>query len=96
MRRTFRSSRGPLETKIMNSNSIQNFDKYGLLIIGISFGFTIGVAISSWHWFPEEVWWHNPLAIIPQTMINYFALLLPLIVLFIFLIIRRKIFKHDI
>jgi TRAP-type C4-dicarboxylate transport system permease small subunit len=80
----------------MNNNSLQVYDKYGLLIIGLAFGFLIGVAISSWHWFPEEVWWHNPLVIIPQTMINYFSLLFPIIVLFVFLIIRRKIFKRDI
>ncbi|MBU1043173.1 MAG: hypothetical protein KJ915_02090 [Candidatus Omnitrophica bacterium] len=78
----------------MNENSIQNYDKYGLLIIGSLFGFSVGVAISSWQWFPEKVWWHNPLVVIPLTMLNYVALLLPIIVLFTFIIIRRKIFKQ--
>ena len=55
----------------------------------------MGVAIANWDWFPEETWWHNPLARIPQTGLGYFALLEPFIVLFLFLIVRRKIFKSE-
>jgi len=82
--------------RLMNEQkSLNYFDKIGLFIIGLSFGFSLGVAISSWDWFPEETWWYNPLARIPQSNLNFFALVAPLIVLGLFLIVRRKVFKSE-
>ena len=73
-----------------------NFDKLGLFVIGIFLGFSAGVAVNRWHWFPEKIWWHNPLAIIPQSMLSYVSLLAPVGVFLIFLISRRKYFKTKI
>jgi TRAP-type C4-dicarboxylate transport system permease small subunit len=80
----------------MKEKTMNRFDKFGLFIIGLVAGFSAGVAISSWHWFPEEIWWHNPLAVIPQTALSYFSLLAPFVAAFIFLIVRRIISKSKI
>ena len=76
----------------MNKKRMQVFDKVGLVVIGIVFVFSIGVALVTWQWFPGNGY----IATIPQTMLSYIALLLPVTVLLTFLIIRRMVFKKDI
>lgn len=80
----------------MTEFNLNRFDKIGLLVIGLTVGFSIGVAVASWNWFPDEPWYYNPIAIIPQTALSCFALLSPFIVVLVFLLIRRRISRVDI
>ncbi len=75
----------------MKRISIDTFDKLSLLLIGFVFGFSFGVALSEWHWFPVEDEWTR-MANIPQTKLNYVALLSPGVALLMLLWLRRRFF----
>jgi len=67
---------------------IGTFDFVGSLLLVLIFGFSLGVAASSWEWFPTKGDWGD-IAHIPPTLLNYIALLLPWSALLVFLLIRR-------
>lgn len=67
---------------------IGTFDFVGSLLLVLIFGFSLGVAVSSWEWFPTKGDWGD-IAHIPPTLLNYIALLLPWSALLVFLLIRR-------
>ena len=72
---------------------VQTFDKLSGAVLSFTFGFSFGVAVASWNWFPmEEDWGH--IAEIPKNALNYIALLLPLILLLLYLLLRRVYFKR--
>jgi TRAP-type C4-dicarboxylate transport system permease small subunit len=73
--------------------TIGTFDWIGSLLLALAFGFSLGVAASSWEWFPTKGDWGD-IAHIPPTLINYTALLLPWFVLLVFLLVRRLGFKQ--
>jgi TRAP-type C4-dicarboxylate transport system permease small subunit len=72
---------------------IGTFDFIGSLLLILVFGFSLGVAVSSWEWFPTKGDWGD-IAHIPPTLLNYIALLLPWFVLLVFLLIRRLRFQR--
>jgi TRAP-type C4-dicarboxylate transport system permease small subunit len=72
---------------------IGTFDFVGSLLLVLVFGFSLGVAVSSWEWFPTKGNWGD-IAHIPPTLVNYISLLLPWSVLLVFLIIRRLRFEQ--
>ena len=67
---------------------IRTFDFVGSLLLALVFGFSLGVAVISWEWFPTKGDWGD-IAQIPPTLLNYIALLLPWSALLVFLLIRR-------
>lgn len=73
--------------------TIVTFDRIGSLLLALVFGFSLGVAVSSWEWFPTKGDWGD-IAHIPPTLLNYIALLLPWFVLLVFLLIRRFKFQQ--
>lgn len=72
---------------------IGTFDFIGSLLLVLIFGFSLGVAVSSWEWFPTKGDWGD-IAHIPPTVLNYIALLLPWFVLLVLLLIRRLKFQQ--
>jgi TRAP-type C4-dicarboxylate transport system permease small subunit len=72
---------------------IETYDRLSGVVILISFGFSIIVAVTSWKWFPTEGDWGH-IAEIPPNRLNYTALLLPWIVLLLYLLTRRLYFKN--
>ena len=72
---------------------VQTFDKLSGVALSFTFGFSFGVAIASWNWFPIEGDWGH-IAEIPNNALNYIALLLPLILLLLYLLLRRVYFKR--
>ena len=72
---------------------IETFDKLSGVVLSFTFGFSFGVAVTSWKWFPTEGDWGH-IAEIPQNLLNYMALLLPLIMSLLYLIVRRFKFKR--
>ena len=64
-----------------------------MIIIVLSFTYTLAVAITQWDWFPrKEDWGH--IADIPPGLTNYTALLLPWTVMLIYLLTRRIYFRQ--
>ena len=72
---------------------VQTFDKLSGAALSFTFGFSSGVAVASWKWFPTEGDWGH-IAEIPKNALNYIALLLPLILLLLYLVFRRVYFKR--
>ena len=72
---------------------VDTFDKLSGLALSFTFGFFFGVALASWNWFPTEGDWGH-IAEIPKNILNYIALLLPLIELLLYLVLRRVYFKR--
>ena len=72
---------------------VQTFDKLSGAALSFTFGFSFGVAVASWKWFPTEGDWGH-IAEIPKNALNYIALLLPLILLLLYLVLRRVYFKR--
>lgn len=68
--------------------TLSRFDRLGGVVLTFVFGFSTGVAVSGWEWFPTDVW--NDIATIPPTGLNYTALLLPWVSLLLFLLVRRR------
>jgi len=73
--------------------TIGKFDRIGSLLLALAVGFSIGVAVSSWEWFPTKGDWGD-IAHIPPTVINYIALLLPWCLMLVYLLIRRLGFQR--
>jgi len=73
--------------------TIGTFDRIGSLLLALAVGFSIGVAASSWEWFPTPGDWGN-IAHIPPTLINYIALLLPWCLILVYLLTRRLGFQR--
>jgi hypothetical protein len=71
----------------------ETFDRVSGLVISFSFGFSLGVALSSWEWFPTEGDWGH-IASIPPGSLNYAALVLPWLVLLGYLLARRLVLKR--
>jgi TRAP-type C4-dicarboxylate transport system permease small subunit len=69
------------------------FDRIGSILLALVFGFSLGVAASSWEWFPNKDDWSD-IAHIPPTLLNYIALLLPWSALLVFLLVRRFRFQR--
>jgi hypothetical protein len=70
------------------------FDRVALLILGSVFVWSMGVAVTSWDWFPTDDW--GEIASIPPNALNYAALLLPWLTMLAYLVARRRLFgKHD-
>jgi hypothetical protein len=65
-----------------------NFDRIGGLVLACVFGFSVGVGVAVWQWFPTEAW--GDIAHIPPTALNDAALLLPWVALFVFSLLRRR------
>ena len=72
--------------------TLANFDRMGGLLVACLFGFSAGVALADWNWFPTADW--GDIAEIPPTPLNYAALLLPWISLLVFLVLRRRHFRN--
>jgi len=72
---------------------IETLDKLALAGICFSLGFSSGVALASWNWFPVEGDWGH-IAEIPPVFLNYTALLLPWMVALIYLLARRLYFRE--
>jgi hypothetical protein len=72
---------------------VQIFDKLSGAALFFIFGFSFGVAVASWKWFPTEGDWSH-IAEIPKNVLNYAALLLPPIMLLLYLLLRRLYFKR--
>jgi len=83
--------RGVRESRLV---SVANFDRAGGLLLAFTFGFSAGVALADWSWFPSGDW--GDVAHIPATPLNYVALLLPWVLLLIFLLLRRRCFGKQI
>jgi hypothetical protein len=64
------------------------YDRVSAFVLAVVFGFSAGVAVSSWEWFPTEDW--GDIASIPPTVVNYVALVLPWLTLLAYLIVRRR------
>jgi len=73
---------------------VETFDKLSGAAILFSFGFSSGVAAVAWNWFPVEEDW-GQIAEIPNSALNYVALLLPLVLLLLYLLVRRVYFKQS-
>jgi uncharacterized membrane protein YphA (DoxX/SURF4 family) len=73
---------------------IGTFDRIAAAAIIVSTVFSIIVAITSWEWFPTPGDWGD-IAHIPNTMLNYTALLLPPMTVLLYLLIRRLYFKKE-
>jgi len=71
---------------------IETWDKLAATVIIISLFFSVIVAMTSWNWFPTPGDWGD-IAHIPNTMMNYLALLLPPVIILLYLLIRRLYFK---
>jgi hypothetical protein len=89
--------RNPFITVDSNKNTkrmrVESFDKLSSVVLSFTFGFSFGVAVASWNWFPIEGDW-DQIAEIPNNALNYIALLLPLILLLLYLLLRRVYFKR--
>ena len=72
----------------MKKNSL---DKIVGAAIIVSIGYS-AFAATSWDWFPTPGDWGD-IARIPPTTGNYLALLLPPVMVLIYLVVRRKLFK---
>ena len=75
----------------------EKFDKIWLFFIGLTFGFSLGVAIATWDWFPPEegrIFLLGSIAKIPLSFLNYIALLSPLVILLCYFVIRRREFEN--
>lgn len=72
---------------------VQTFDKLSGPVLFFTFGFSFGVALASWRWFPTEGDWAR-IAEIPGNALNYTALLLPLLLLLFYFLVRRLYFKR--
>jgi hypothetical protein len=73
---------------------VEIFDKMSATVIIISVIFSIIVAITSWNWFPTPGEWGD-IAHIPESTINYIALLLPPTIVLLYLLTRRWYFKKQ-
>ncbi len=72
---------------------VQTFGKLSGVVLSFTFGFSFGVAVASWNWFPTEGDWGR-IAEIPQDVLNYISLLAPFILLLLYLVLRRVYFKR--
>jgi len=72
---------------------IETFDNLSGAVLAFVFGFSSGVAVASWNWFPKEGEW-GEMAEIPPGFLNYFSLLAPWILLLLYLLLRRLYFKR--
>jgi len=68
--------------------TLSDFDRLGGVVLAFVFGFSVGVALADWEWFPTEEW--GDIAHIPPSPLNYAALLLPWVSLLAFLLLRRR------
>jgi hypothetical protein len=73
---------------------IGTFDKIAAAAIIVSTVFSIIVTITSWEWFPTPGDWGD-IAHIPNTMLNYTALLLRPMTILLYLLTRRLYFKEE-
>ena len=72
---------------------VETFDKLSAAGICLSLGFSLGVALASWKWFPTEGDWGH-IAEIPPGYLNYTALLLPWVATLLYLLVRRLVFRR--
>ena len=71
--------------------SLHTFDKLSGAALFFILGFSFGVALASWNWFPTEGDWGH-IAEIPEKMLNFTALLLPFIMLLSYLLLQASLF----
>jgi hypothetical protein len=67
--------------------NLTTYDRVSAFVLAGVFGFSTGVAVTSWDWFPTDDW--GDIASIPPTFVNYVALILPWLTLLAYLVIRR-------
>lgn len=72
---------------------LTTFDKWSGIALAAALGFSLGVAAAEWEWFPTTGDTRY-IAVIPQTCLNYIALLLPWIMLLGYLLCRRLWFNR--
>ena len=72
----------------MKKNSLDKI--FGAAII-VSIGYSV-FAATSWDWFPTPGDWGD-IARIPPITGNYLAMLIPPVMVLIYLVVRRKLFK---
>lgn len=69
------------------------FDRWAGIALAAALGFSLGVAAVDWDWFPTPGDWGH-IAVVPPTLVNYIALLLPWAILLCYLLSRRLYFKR--
>lgn len=73
---------------------LETFDKTAVVAIILSIVFSLVIAITSWNWFPTPGDW-GEIAHIPNSVINYIALLLPQVGILTYLLVRRLYLKKE-
>jgi hypothetical protein len=72
--------------------TLRQFDTTAWTVLAFVFGFSVGVS-TGWDWFPDPNDW-GLIANITPNIFSYLAITLPWILLLIYSISRRKLFKN--
>ena len=83
----------PVSDDCGSSLHVKTFDKLAAATFCLSVGFSVGVGLASWRWFPIEGDWGH-IADIPPNYLSDTALLLPWVVALFYFLVRRFVFRQ--